>query len=162
MSWLEARQFLDEDNPDGALYYWKSIYLERFDAEVMATLTEHTKKRPSPASSIDNWFPGGAMNRVPASNTPFHKRDAAVTIAIEANWNNPAEIEANIAWARTVYADLERFSDGSSCRNFPGFMEDRALLLQAAYGANLPKLREIKSKYDPGNLFPGLLNISPR
>lgn len=161
MSWLEAQQLLDEDYPDGELYYWKSIYLERFDDEVIATLAEHTKKRPSPASSIDVWFLGGAMARIPSSDTPFHKRDATIMIGIEANWSNPADSAANIAWARAVYDDLERFSDGSSYLNFPGFVENRDQLLQSAYGGNLPKLRDIKARYDPDNFFPGLLNIAP-
>ena len=162
MSWLQAQQFLDDDYPDEALYYWKSIYLDRFDEEVIQTLATHTKNRPSLESSIDVWFLGGAVSRIPATDTPFHKRDAAVMIGIEANWHDPAYSDANIAWARDVYDDLKRFSDGSSYLNFPGFVEDADQLLKSAYGPNLPKLQSIKAKYDPDNLFPGLLNIRPQ
>jgi FAD/FMN-containing dehydrogenase len=39
---------------------------------------------------------------------------------------------------------------------------EREGLLQAAYGPNLAALRAIKAKYDPTNLFPGVLNIKPQ
>lgn len=161
MNWLDAQQFLDKDYPDGGLYYWKSLYVERFDEELIATLATHTKKRPSLESSIDVWFLGGAMSRVPDFMTPFHKRDASVMVAIEANWQKHEDTDANIAWAREVYDDLQRFSDGAGYLNFPGFVEDKNNMLQACYGPNLPKLMKIKSKYDPDNMFPGLLNIAP-
>ena len=45
--------------------------------------------------------------------------------------------------------------------NFPGFVEDHERLLRDAYGSNLDRLREIKARYDPDNLFQGLLNIPP-
>jgi hypothetical protein len=34
-------------------------------------------------------------------------------------------------------------------------------MLRACYGPNLPRLMKIKAKYDPDNMFPGLLNIAP-
>jgi len=161
MNWLEAQQFLDEDYPVGGLYYWKSLYVERFDEDLIATLATHTKKRPSLESSIDVWFLGGAMSRVPDFSTPFHKRDASVMVCIEANWHKHEDTDANIAWAKDVYDDLQRFSDGAGYLNFPGFVEDKDNMLRACYGPNLPRLMKIKAKYDPDNMFPGLLNIAP-
>jgi FAD/FMN-containing dehydrogenase len=162
MSWLEAQQFLDQDYPEGGLYYWKSIYLQRFDEDVIAALAAHTKKRPSRESSIDVWFLGGAIGRVADIETPYYKRDATTMVAVEANWQKHEDTEANIAWARAVFDDMQRFSDGSSYLNFPGFTEDADKLVKASYGPNLAKLRRIKAKYDPDNVFQGLLNITPQ
>jgi len=83
-------------------------------------------------------------------------------IGIEANFHRREEAEANIAWARTLHRDLQRFSSGGNYLNFPGFVEDKGDLLRGAYGPNLERLQKIKAQYDPQNLFSGLLNIAPK
>lgn len=162
MSWVEAQTFLDADYPDGICYYWKAIYLSGLTGEVMEILARHTRNRPSPESSIDIWFLGGALARVPADATAFSQRSAPIMIGIEANWHARKDADANIEWARALYKNLEPYSNGGNYLNFPGFIEDRQALLQGAYGANLPRLQRIKGMYDPDNIFQGLLNISPQ
>jgi FAD/FMN-containing dehydrogenase len=161
MRWTEAQKFLDADYPNGAFYYWKSIFLDRLDDEVVSVLAHHTAARPSPLSSIDLWTLGCAMGRVGAGDTPLFKRDAPYMIGIEANWQNRAASEANIAWARAVFDDLQPYTRGGDYLNFPGFFEDRERLLRGSYGPNLERLRAVKGQYDPENLFPGALNIPP-
>ena len=83
-------------------------------------------------------------------------------LGIEANWDKREDASANIDWARNVIKDMQRFTSGGSYLNFPGFVEEKEALLQGSYGPNLSRLREIKAKYDPSNLFSGLLNIEPK
>ncbi|MFZ0612632.1 MAG: FAD-binding oxidoreductase [Desulfobacterales bacterium] len=161
MRWTEVQKFLDADYPYGAFYYWKSIYLDRLDDDVIQVLSGHTASRPSPLSSIDVWTLGRAMSRVGATDTSFYKRDAPYLIGIEANWVNRADTEANIAWARAVFEDMKRFTRGGDYLNFPGFFEDKDRLLQGAYGPNLQRLRAIKAQHDPFNRFAGAVNIAP-
>ena len=161
MAWVEAQKFLDADYPDGAFYYWTSIYLDRLDDEVIRALADHTRSRPSPISSIDVWMLEGAMNRVSPTDTAFFKRDAPYMLGIEANWENREDADANIKWAKDVYQNMHRFTRGGSYLNFPGFMEEREPLLRGAYGPNLERLRAVKAEYDPTNIFPGALNIEP-
>jgi hypothetical protein len=158
MSWVQAQRFLDADYPDGDFYYWKSLYLDRLDDEVIRVLAKHTSARPSPLSSLDVWMLGGAFGRVSPTDTAFYKRDSPFMLGIEANWKNLADADANIRWAREVFDEMQRFSPGGVYLNFPGFLEEREALLQAAYGPNLERLRAIKAKYDPSDLFPGLLS----
>ena len=163
LPWTEAQKLLDSDYPDGLLYYWKSIYINRLDEEVVALLTDHAHRRPSPESSIDLWFiGGGAVHRVDPTATAFYQREAAYMIGIEANFRHQEEAEANVAWARDLHRDLGRFSDGGNYLNFPGFIEEREDMLRGAYGPNLERLQKVKTLYDPHNLFPGLLNIAPK
>jgi FAD/FMN-containing dehydrogenase len=162
MPWTEAQKFLDADYPEGLFYYWKSIYLNRIDEEVIGVLADHTEKRPSAESSIDVWFFGGAASRVPPGETAFDQRQAPIMIGIEANFHRREDAEANVAWARALHRDLQPFSGGGSYLNFPGFVEDKEDLLRGAYGPNLERLQKVKARYDPQNLFPGLLNIAPK
>jgi FAD/FMN-containing dehydrogenase len=82
-------------------------------------------------------------------------------IGIEANWDKRTDTEVNIKWTRKVYEDLKRFTRGGDYLNFPGFIEDQDSLLHGAYGPNLIRLKSIKAKYDPTNLFSGAINIRP-
>ena len=82
-------------------------------------------------------------------------------MGIEANWDDPAADEANIAWAREVYRDAQRFSPGGAYLNFPGFGEEGAALVRSSYGGNYDRLAAVKAKYDPNNLFRVNLNIAP-
>lgn len=162
MGWKDLQRLLDEDYPDGKYYYWKSIYLDRLDDECMAVLEEYTSNRPSAESSIDVWFLGGASARVPQDSTAFYNRRYPFMIGIEANWSEKADSDANISWARKLHTALQPFSSGGNYLNFPGYIENREEMLLGAYGENLQRLRSIKAVYDPDNLFPGLLNISPK
>ncbi|RPJ71148.1 MAG: FAD-binding oxidoreductase, partial [Desulfobacteraceae bacterium] len=161
MRFVDVQTFLDADYPDGKFYYWKSIYLDRLDAEAIKALSDHTALRPSPLSSIDVWTLGRAMRRVKSTETAFHTRDAPYMIGIEANWDAREEAEANINWARAVFEDLKKFSRGGNYLNFPGFFEEQESLLKGSYGENLKRLKSIKATYDPENLFLGAINIAP-
>lgn len=161
MSWKNLQRLLDEDYPKGKFYYWKSIYLDQLDEAAIAVMKEYARNRPSPETSIDVWYLGGAMSRVDPTATAFFNRRIPYMVAIEANWSERADSDANIAWARALHKALQPFSSGGNYLNFPGYVEDQDVLLRGAYGDNLQRLKQIKAKYDPDNLFPGLLNIRP-
>jgi FAD/FMN-containing dehydrogenase len=67
----------------------------------------------------------------------------------------------NIAWARDAWASMQRFAAHGIYLNFPGFGEEKEELVRAAYGANYPRLKALKTQYDPANLFRMNLNIPP-
>ena len=161
MPYLAAQQLFDPDYPDGARYYWKSIYLHDLDGAVAEALIGHSAARPSPLSSLDVWALGGAMCREPAGGSAFARRGDPFLLGIEANWTAQEDDEANIAWAREVYRDMARFSPGGAYLNFAGFGEEGDALLRASFGENYERLRRVKARYDPENLFRSNLNIVP-
>ncbi len=158
---LSAQQMFDPDYPDGRRYYWKSIYLNDLSDEAVQILIDQAAKRPSTLTSLDVWGLGGAFARAKPGETAFVHRSSPYLIGIEANWDNPADDEANIAWARGVYKELERFSPGGVYLNFPGFQEEDADLLKKTYGENFARLQSIKRTYDPENFFRSNFNILP-
>jgi FAD/FMN-containing dehydrogenase len=161
MPYVEAQRLFDPDYPDGRRYYWKSIYLESLGDEVIHALADHARRRPSPISSIDIWALGGAARREPRGGSAFSGRAAPWLLGIEANWDDPGRDAENIAWARALYSDMDRFSSGGVYLNFPGFAEEGADLLKRSYGETWDRLRSVKTKYDPTNLFRTNLNIAP-
>lgn len=160
MPYLVAQKLFDPEYPNGRRYYWKSIYMKEMSDPVIDMLSDYAAKRPSSLTSIDVWCLGGAIGRVKPEESAFFKRDAPYMLGIEANWEDPKDDEANITWTRNLYKDTEKYSPGGMYFNFPGFLEEGDDLLKKSFGTNYDKLRRVKAKYDPENLFTYNLKIS--
>lgn len=157
MSYLEAQAALDEDYPNGRLYYWKSADLDGLGDDAVAALVAAAEAAPSNHSTIDVWYHGGAMDRVEPGATAFGARPRYL-IGVEANWDEADAAEENVAWARATADAMKRFGSGGAYLNFPGFFEEGAELLRASYGdENFGRLRTLKERYDPTNLLGGSL-----
>jgi FAD/FMN-containing dehydrogenase len=162
MPYTEAQSVLDEDYPDGWRYYWKSVNVPELSDELIERLVRHAAAAPSPHSTIDVWYQGGAMARVGEEETAFANRGEPYLLGIEGNWEEGSGSEENVAWVRDTFADMRSYSEGGVYLNFPGFLEEGQQLLHEGYGKNYDRLAEIKAKYDPGNLFRLNANIEPR
>jgi FAD/FMN-containing dehydrogenase len=162
MRWTGAQAMLDEDYPDGWRYYWKSVNIAELSDAVIARLVEHAAAAPSPHSTLDIWYQGGAMARLGEQRTAFANRSEPYLIGIEANWEEETGSDGNVRWVRDVFADLQSFSRGGVYLNFPGFLEEGERLMREGYGRNYDRLVEVKTKYDPTNLFRLNPNIAPR
>ena len=158
MPFVVAQSLFDPEYPNGRRYYWKSIWVSDADDALADLLDRHMAKRPSLLSSIDVWALGGKMSSEPEGGSAFAKRDAPYLVGVESNWEDAADDEANIAWTRGIIDDAGTLSPGGTYLNFPGFVEEGEPLLRETYGANYERLREVKAKYDPDNVFRSTLN----
>jgi len=145
--------------PPGMRQYWKGIYGKDLDAGAVAAHLEYGPKIPTMNSAMHIYSINGAVNRVPADATAFAHRDAKYSTVIVAIWDDPADDQKNIAWARDYAAALAPHSMESGYVNF-AFTDD-ASKVTANYGGNLERLRAIKRTYDPDNLFHLNHNIAP-
>jgi hypothetical protein len=163
MKYTEFQKVLDEDYPEGRKYYWKSLYLADLPpakfAEAIEVLNSYATQRPSSLTSLDLWSLKGAISRVELDKTPFALREAPFLLGIEANWDDPAQSAANVAWAQAVYKHMQRFSLKGSYLNFPGLVEEQGDMLKGTFGPNYKRLLEVKAKYDPYNFFRNNVNI---
>ena len=157
MPYTRAQAVLDEDYPDGWRYYWKSTNVPELSDEAIGRLAGHAAAAPSHHSTIDVWYQGGAM-----AQAAFANRDAPYLLGLEANWEEESVSEENVAWVREVFAEMRSFSRGGVYLNFPGFLEEGEQLLHEGYGNNYERLVEVKTKYDPANLFRLNANVAPR
>jgi FAD/FMN-containing dehydrogenase len=149
--------------PRGWLYYWKSLYLDRLDGETMNAIIGYAADRPSPDALMGLWhLGGGAASRVAAEATAFGSREAPYLLSFDTTWTNPADTERCIAWTRSAWADMRRFGQGGLYLNFAGFGEEKEALVRAGYGANYERLVDLKTEFDPTNLFRMNQNIRPR
>jgi len=142
-------------------YYWKSVYVDTLNGEVIDSITTLVANRPSPPSMVSIWHLGDGIRRVPPTATAFWHRQAPFMVSFDAVWQNPEEAEQNIAWSRNACAALRPYSSGGVYVNFPGVGEEGEAQARAAYGGNYERLIDVKNKYDPANLFRLNQNIKP-
>lgn len=155
-----VQQLFDPFFPAGELlYYWKSLFLDRMDDEVVAEITRRMAERPSPLTMLSVWALGGALAR-PAEDTAVTDRSAPFVLEILANWDDPSDSERNIAWARDAFDAVRPFGRGQTNLNFPGHGNEEDFV-RSAFGASYERLAALKRKYDPTNLFRLNQNISP-
>lgn len=84
-------------------------------------------------------------------------------LSVDGNWTDPAEAETVIEWVREATRGAEKLeTGGGTYLNFSGDDPGESVeAVEAAYGENLPRLRELKAEYDPDNLFRLNNNIEP-
>ncbi|WP_425497159.1 BBE domain-containing protein [Paenibacillus phytohabitans] len=103
-----------------------------------------------------NW--GGAVSRKSPRSTAFYWRKAKFYVEWNSSWVKKSDAAKNIAIVRNTRRKLQPFIVGSYI-NVP----DQGIKHSGPvyYGANYPRLRRVKAKYDPGNVFNNPQSIPP-
>jgi FAD/FMN-containing dehydrogenase len=159
--YVTQQSLLDATQPKGRRYYWKSEYLPGLSTDLLAKVVEHAGHMPAPHSAIILFPVDGAVQRLPEDHSAVGNRNARVVLNITGSWERHEDDAANVEWARTAWRDLRRFSTGGTYINF--LTEDEGDdRVRAAYGKNHERLVDIKTKWDPRNLFQLNKNIPPR
>jgi FAD/FMN-containing dehydrogenase len=102
---------------------------------------------------------GGAMARVPVDATAFAHRTSPIMVNVVAIFERPDESEVHGPWVDGFARALHQGDDGAYV-NFLG--DEGQERVRAAYpGPTWDRLRQIKARYDPTNLFRLNQNIPP-
>ena len=103
-------------------------------------------------SSFFAW--GGAVATVPPTATAFVHRNDVWLQTFNCSWglNDPEPVsQALMAWQDEFYDAMRPFASDRAFQNFPDPQLKQPL--HAYYGENLPRLAEVKRRYDPNNEF---------
>ena len=159
-TYVQMQSLLDATQPKGRRYYWKSEYLPRIEPALCEKIIEHAARMRSTYCAVTLFQMGGALNQLDDSRSPVGNRDAEHVLIINASWDQPDDDAVNIEWARRAWNDMKQFSTGGTYINF--LTEDEgAERVQAALGTALPRLAQIKARWDPHNVFRTNRNVKP-
>jgi FAD/FMN-containing dehydrogenase len=151
---------LDGGFPPGSLNYWLSSFTRGLPDELIDIAVERFATVPSTMTSILLEHFHGAVTRVGATETAVPHRDQGWNLLLPSVWLDAVDNEANIAWSRDTFAAMRRHFGTGRWLNYLG--DDQAEdAIRAAYGPNYERLREVKRRYDPDNVFHLNHNIAP-
>jgi FAD/FMN-containing dehydrogenase len=151
---------LDGAFPKGALNYWKAQFLTDLSDDAIKTLVAGFDACQMPLSQIVIEHFHGAASRVPLADTACTLRVEGFNVVLIGQWTEPKDTDAGTSWCRNTFRSLESFFGKTRYMNY---LEDDAAGDPAAvvYGANYPRLQQLKKKYDPDNFFHTNVNIRP-
>jgi FAD/FMN-containing dehydrogenase len=158
MPYLAQQALFEAAMPPNVLNYWKAEFVDDMSAGLIDASVRAFETVPSPMSSM-LFFPiRGVASRVAPDATAYPHREG-YGAGIYALWQNAADTDANIAWVRESWARIKPFSGGVYVNELG---EDEGLdRVQAAYGLNYKRLRQVKATYDPENMFCLNANVAP-
>jgi hypothetical protein len=152
---------LDSTVCHGWHYYWKSTHLPELRDDLIAVLAEHAFACSSPRSYVAMFHLKGAVSRVAEGGTAFGNRQASHAITLDSVWRPGEDFgERDMAWTRRFFAALGRFREGVYV-NFLGGDEDPGRVREAYGDSVYSRLVNVKTVYDPGNVFHYNQNIRP-
>jgi FAD/FMN-containing dehydrogenase len=159
--YCDQNSLLDASLPRGAFNYWKSQFVAALSDDCIRTLVDCFERCPSPMGQIVIEDLHGAGTRVPVTDTACTLRVAGFNVVIVSQWSDPKDTERCIAWGRATYAALKPYLAPTRYVNYLDAADEGDDPAAMVYGPNYPRLRELKRKYDPENLFHMNVNIRP-
>ncbi|MGB8714958.1 MAG: BBE domain-containing protein, partial [Rhodanobacteraceae bacterium] len=154
------QSLFDALNPPGLQQYWRGDYLPELGDEAIRLHVLHGATLPTPGSIVHLYPLNGAAARVAQEDTAYHHRDAVWSQIIAGVDPDPANAGLLRDWVVGYHEALRPHSAGAGYVNF--LMDDEGeQRIRAAYGTNYQRLRQVKRRYDPDNVFRINANIPP-
>jgi FAD/FMN-containing dehydrogenase len=153
LDYREAKRRLAEhgpaEAPEGHLYSKSEFFRRSLPRDAIEALVDHLADAPGHAVlDLTPW--AGAYNRVAPDATAFvHRRERFLVkhdLVVA-----PEDAARAREWLARSWAIVHPYGSGGVYPNFPDpDLEDP---LRAYHGGNLERLRDVKARYDPHNVF---------
>ena len=136
-----------------------NFFADSLDPAAAEAILEQLPESTAPMKVVQLRVLGGAVAEVPNDATAFAHRDRGLFVNVAAMYADAGERDTHSAWVNGLAGSIGK--DGSG--GYVGFLgeEDEATIRAAYPGATWDRLRELKRRYDPGNIFHLNHNIPP-
>jgi hypothetical protein len=148
----------DRTDPRNEGEYLKTGFIDGVDARLVPAIMDGFQPDPSRGTALFFQHSGGAIGRVAPDATAFPHRRASHNMLAGTSWPLEADPAPHIAYAKKYWATLEGFTDGYYTNEVG---DEPQAYVDANYQGNLPRLRALKRRYDPTNLFRLNANVLP-
>ncbi|MEU8214193.1 FAD-binding oxidoreductase [Micromonospora taraxaci] len=159
MPYADALRMFDGGMVDGNHYLLRTRWLPTLTDSAVDVLVDAARQVSSPFSALAVHHFHGAATRVRLADTAFGLRTDHLLTEIIAVWAPGERVEPHREWAERTSAQLAPHALPGGYPNLLAPEEtDRVRL---AYGANWPRLRRAKHRYDPRELLTAVPTLPP-
>lgn len=148
--------------PFGLRHYWKGHFLRDLEPSAIEAVVTAMRDDPGGHSFMLLEAIGGQARREPPGGAAFGQRQARWNASALAIWEDPSDDPTQIAWVRRTADALRPASlTGAGYGNYAP-VDETDERVRAGFGPErYARLREVKRRYDPDNLFRFNHNIQP-
>ena len=150
---LEANRRIQDSHPPFEKYKSSGRFIysdyNRRDMENIINIVKN-REGGSIYTAVSLYGLGGAVGDKSSTDTAFYYRDAKFIIGFQSVWEDSKYAPVNREWVKDKLKYINKITTGSYI-NFPSAELEN--YEKEYYGENLDKLKEIKRKYDPYNVF---------
>jgi len=148
----------DRTDPRNEGAYMKEGFIRDFQASMVNTLVDGFQPHPERGTVVFFQHAGGAIGHVAPDATAFSHRHVKHGMFSVISWKLDGDPTPHIRYVKDYWATLEPFTLGRYTNTIG---DEPQKVVSDNYGISLPRLRAIKTKYDPGNLFRLNANVVP-
>jgi len=153
------QSMFDPIYPPGLQWYWRADFVNELSDDAIAQHVRFANALPTMHSTMHLYPINGAAAKVGKTETAWNYRDANWAQVMVGVDPDPANKEKITKWTKDYFDALHPYSAGGAYVNF--MMDEGEDRVKATYGDNYQRLTQIKTKYDPANLFRVNQNIKP-
>ena len=158
-TYLALQKMSDDEMAWGKRFYMKGAFLDELSDSAVDRMAEQVSAAPGECS-IGLWAQGGATADIAEDATAFTGRGAAHWLGAEAFWVDKERDSDHVAWGRAAMAAIKPFTRAGHYVN--DIVEQGDDIVRSIYGdAKYEKLRTLKRRHDPDNVFRLNQNIRP-
>ena len=158
-TYLALQKMSDDEMAWGKRFYMKGAFLDELSDAAVDRMAEQVRAAPGECS-IGLWAQGGATANVAEDAMAFTGRGAAHWLGAEAFWVEKERDSDHVAWGRAAMAAIKPFTRAGHYVN--DIVEQGEDIVRSIYGdKKYDRLRALKRKYDPDNVFRLNQNIRP-
>jgi hypothetical protein len=153
ISILEANRRIQDSHPPYEKYKSSGRFIyDDFPISIIKEVAQLVSEREegSVYTAVTLYGLGGAIKDKHKEDTAFYYRDANFIMGFQSVWEDDVYAKKNIEWVKGKQNYIKSITVGAYV-NFP--CAELKNYEEEYYGGNLEKLKEIKRKYDPYNIF---------
>jgi FAD/FMN-containing dehydrogenase len=158
VDYVALQRSWDDTDPRNEGEYLKSGFINGFPPALVETIASGFAADAGRGTTIFFQHSGGAIGRVATDATAFPHRRSRLNMLASVNWPMTTEAAPHVRYIKDYWSKLEPFTDGYYTNEVA---DEGQPVVDENYQGNLPRLRQLKAKYDPTNLFRLNANVKP-
>ena len=159
IDYVSLQRSTDQTDPRAEGRYLHSGFIREMPAGLMDALVAGFEPHPDRNSTVFFQHCGRQISEAATDATAFPYRDAILNMFATASWPLGQDEKPHVQYVEKYWKALGPFTEGFYSVEV---VDEPIDVVERNYAGNLARLREVKAKYDPANLFRLNANVRPK